>query len=172
MQVVIMPDTDGLGLLSRFMKVDSYWQPFMDALAKDLADLAVGHIKPMTIAQAEWNGSISGTGALSNSIASNVSRDGTGFEITFDGLFYGKYMDVGNFPADSTISRAAHKPFPVGQRSGGDVTFSWTIHGMGYRTPGVPTHFSDKTAEWLYSHMEDISDLHVETFLRELVGTY
>jgi len=167
-----MPDVSGVGLLARFMSVDNYWKPFMDALAKDLADLAVGHIKPMTVAQAEWNGCINGTGALSESVKSSISMAGNGFEITFDSLYYGKYMDVGNFPADSTITRSAHKPFPVGARSGGEVTFSWTIHGMGHRTPGVPTHFSENTAEWLGTHIESIADLHVETFLRELVGSY
>lgn len=173
MEFTIIPDEDGMRLLERFMGVEPYWQTFMRDLAKELGDDAREHIKPFTQAVAVWNGSTHGTGALSQSIQDSIAMQGNGFEITFDGLFYGNYMDVGNFPANSTIMRSSHKPFPVGGRtatSPEDIIWSWQIHGMGYRTHSVPTHFSEKTALWLAVNMNNFADQHIETFLRGLVG--
>lgn len=173
MQFVIILDENGMKILERFMSAEPYWKTFMADLAIELAENAREHIKPFTQAIAQWNGSTHGTGALSQSIQDTVTLNGDGFEITFDGLFYGNYMDVGNFPAGSTIRRANGKPFTVGARTSSspeDITWSWEIHGMGYRTPGVPTHFSEKTALWLAVNMHDFTDEHVNTFLRELVG--
>jgi hypothetical protein len=162
-------------LLLRFTMFDTLWLSYMSELAAKMGTDAREHIKPFTTAKSEWNNSTHGTGSMANSVKENVTMIGSGFGITFNGNFYGNYLDVGNFPASTTISRPNGKQFPVGLRAGQaakDITVTRYIHGIGnYNPKDWPAHFSDKTANWLAEegNMQKYCDDFIGGFLRELI---
>ena len=157
-------------IIKNFLNPVSYWKVFANDLSYRLGQEAIQHIKPMTHVSAYYRGNE----ALSNSLSADNKVTNDGFEVTFQGLWYGNYMDIGNFPADVGITRTNGKAFPVGLRSSqGDmsmVTWVNTIHGMGHTTPEAPTHFSEKTAEWLAGNIETFTDEYLTRMLEGMVG--
>ncbi len=167
--VVISLSPQANEIVQHFSDPKPYWQTFAQALSNRLGQEAVEHIKPMTHVSAYYQGNE----ALANSLAYSTSVGSRSFRVTFGGLWYGNYMDIGNFPANVGIRRSSGRAFPVGLRSaGGDysqVTWSSTIHGMGHTTPDAPTHFSAKTAQWLADNLNTFCDTYLEQYLQELV---
>lgn len=136
-------DKLSLDQADRFVAFRGSYDIFLDRTAKELADYAVEYIKPML----NVRNNPRGNGDTAASIQSSISQSDEGFDIDFNGLLSAYYMDVGNFPPGEVLDAASYgfKAFPVDQRFG-NPNFQRTIHGMGSFTPGVPTHWSEKTA--------------------------
>jgi hypothetical protein len=162
-------------LFAKLLTAESSWQHYMNEFATQMGQDAREYMKPFVQAKSKWAGSTHGTGAMADSIKEDITMLGNGFGITFDGNFYGNYLDVGNFPADSEIARTSGKPFPVGARAGQsseDITYSTYIHGIGHYNPADwPAHFSEKTAKWLATetNMQKYCDEFIGRFLEELI---
>lgn len=148
--------------LSRFERA---WHLHMyEELPKELAKKAEEHFKPMLAVRPNHRGD------LKDSIRHEIHHKGDGWEVNFFGLGYGILIDVGNFPADDVLFAAEydHIAFPADKRLG-EPFFTPFIHGMGHHTTGVPTHYSEKTVQWLAqgASMEVVYD-HVMRFLSEV----
>jgi hypothetical protein len=175
MGIKIEFDEFTIAFIARIMVAESSWQSYMHDFASTMGADAREYIKPFTTAKSKWNGATHGTGSMSESIKEDVTMIGAGFGITFDGNFYGNYLDVGNFPADSEIARTNGKQFPVGLRagqSGDDLNFKQYIHGVGHYDPtDWPAGFSVKTAQWLAEdqNMQKYCDEFIGGFLERLV---
>lgn len=173
-------DSRSQQILENFMNCERYFDNAKIEMAYILADKSLQHMRPMTYGVSEY---YRGHHELADSLKARPFFTSAGFEITFSGLFYGLYMDEGNFPADAVISRAKSvtnpftgrvgpAPMPVGlNRAGGDqITWVEYIHGMGHTTKGkVPTHYSVKTAEWLEKNMYSFTDSLIRDLFRKLV---
>jgi hypothetical protein len=138
--------------------------------SEDLAKYAEEYFKPMLNVRTNPRGN----GDTKESIKHNINVHGDGFDIDFDGLLSAYYMDVGNFPAGQEMWAKSYgmSAFPVDKRFGSPI-FTPVIHGMGSFTPGVPTHWSEKTVEHMASDGAaiDIAMNHFADFLREVVIT-
>lgn len=165
-------DAYSSGLLLRIMTFESLWHVYMNELAIKMGEDAREHIKPFTTAKSEWNGSTHGTGAMADSVREVVQMNGGNFGITFQGNFYGNYLDVGNSPP---LSSRSGKPLPIGYRAGqrgADITHRIVVQGVGnYNKQDWPAHFSEKTADWLAEegNMQKYCDDFIGGFLRELI---
>lgn len=160
-------DQKALNILKNFSYTKRYMSSFMNSLSKTLAKEAENQIKPNLDAKAEWNGSKHGTGNLRNSLMSKVLDSGEGFDITFESLFYGIYMDVGN---GDLIMPTSSDTLTVGARNdAGPITFAKQVGGVGSFTPGLPTHFSDKTVAYLDTNMHQFTDKFIGDLLRKMV---
>lgn len=115
-----------------------------ERLPEELAKMAEEHFKPMLSVRPEHKGE------LERSIRHEIRHTGEGWEVEYYGLFYGLYIDTGNFPPNQALyARDYHLgAFPIDARLGKSL-YRATIHGMGSFTPGVPTHYSEKTVDWL-----------------------
>lgn len=157
-------------IVNKMLLSKVFFRDFMNQLSYRLGKEAVEYMRPMTEGKSAF---YRGNGALAKSLKfdSNVTSDG--FVVTFDGLWYGNLMDVGNWSPNTAYYRINRKPWTVGARTAnGDqsqITYVKAIHGMGHTTPEVPTHFSEKTAKWLAENMHDFADSYLTEFLRELV---
>jgi len=166
-------DRSGIVLMERFIAAEPHWKLFMEGLAHTMGSDAREHIKPFVKAKSVWAGSTHGTGAMAASIHEDVSMIGNGFAVTFDGNFYGNYLDVGSPGGPNAVwSRKNGLSWPIGKRGNPDsITMSKTFHGVGHFNPEWPVQFSVKTAKWLAteSNMTRYSDGFMGRFLRELV---
>lgn len=126
---------------------EPHWHDHMyDELSSRLAKDAEEYFKPMVRSVRG-----TGTGESEASVRHEIERSADGWDVFYYGNLGAFYMDEGNFSPDATIYRSNQMAFPVGMREGATEFFSPYIHGMGHRTAGVPTHYSEKTAEWLES---------------------
>lgn len=162
-------------LFIKLLDQNGLWLSHMEEFATKIGEDAREYMKPFTTAKSKWHGQTHGTGSMADSIKENVTMIGTGFGVTFNGNFYGNYLDVGNFPASSTITRPNGKRFPIGLRAGQegeDLTFRYEVHGIGnYNPADWPAKFSEKTAVWLASDekLQEYCDAFIGGFLKELV---
>ena len=176
MGVKIEFDDFTASFFTRMMVAESNWQSYMHDFAQTMGADAREYIKPFTTAKSKWKGATHGSGSMAESVHEDVTMTGSGFGVTFDGNFYGNYLDVGNFSASSTIQRPSGKPFPIGYRAGQDeedITYKKYIHGIGhFNDIDWPAHFSEKTANWLATeqNMQKYCDEFIGGFLRELVN--
>lgn len=132
-------------VINRLSESLGLWEEHMhNELSEELAKKAEEHFKPMLSVRPEH------TGNLERSIRHEIRQTGDGWEVEYYGLFYGLYIDVGNFDPSTALFAADydHRAFPVDKRLGAPY-FTPIIHGMGSATPGVPTHYSEKTVDWL-----------------------
>lgn len=161
-------DANAQRIIDNFFNVEAYWKEFLKDFSYELGEQSVKYMKPMTVGKSKF---YTGGQNLANSLQFHSDLIASGFDVTFEGLFYGNYMDVGNFPPEAQIARASKKPFPVGasRSPAGEITFTRHIHGMGHYTPGVPTHFSEKTAFWLEQEMGSLADPFINDFFKKLV---
>lgn len=153
----------------KFLAFRDDWDSFLMKTSKELADYAQEYFKPML----NVRNNPRGNGDTKESIKSEITMNGDGFDIEYTGLLSAYYMDVGNFPAGQEMSARSFgmKAFPVDQRFG-TPNWSAVIHGMGHYTSGVPTHWSEKTAEHLAEGKAmEIAVDHFAEFLREVVIT-
>jgi hypothetical protein len=138
-------------------------------MASHYANSMTEFIKPHVRAKASMSNG--GTGESEKSIAADISHSANGFDIAFTGSLGAFYMDEGNFNASAMIARASNKSFPVGLRNNGSITWSKYIHGMGYRTPATPTHYSDLAATaWDTDEFTDIAMHSMENWLNEVTS--
>lgn len=142
------------------------WDTYMNTeYPRELAKKAEEHFKPMLSVRPVH------TGKLEQSITHEVNNTGDGWSIDWYGLFYGLYMDVGNFDPNMTLYAADYglKFFPVDKRLGASMK-AQKIHGMGAKTKDSPTHYSEKTVEWLANSEAGELGMHYMTeFLDGLV---
>jgi hypothetical protein len=153
----------------KFLAFRDDWDTFMMKTSKELADYAQEYFKPML----NVRNNPRGNGDTRESIQSEINHSADGFDIEYTGLLSAYYMDVGNFPAGAVLDAGAFgmKAFPIDQRFGPPF-LSRTIHGMGHYTSGVPTHWSEKTAEHLAEGKGlEIAIDHFAEFLRGVVIT-
>lgn len=149
-------------VVARLSLAEVHWASSFEAMAKELAILAENYFKPMLAVRPNH------TGATESSIRHEIHMSSDGFEITYYGLLSANYMDEGNFPPGAVLAADyyGYRAFPIDKRLG-QPTFARTIHGMGARTPGVPTHWSEKTVEWLADGVAaDLALRHVAEFLK------
>lgn len=131
-----------------------------------LAHEAQKHFEPMLHVRPQT------TNRLRDSIQAHIQPTGEGWKIDYYGLLHGLYIDEGNFdPGVQMFARdKGLKYFPVDARLGEKKRFQY-IHGMGAKTPGAPTHFSQKTVDWLAEGKAiEIAYDHVMMFLNEVIG--
>lgn len=159
-------DKSSTEFISRLAGSFSAWDTIMyHELSKHLANTMVEFIKPK-VRSVVGNG----TGESEKSIRADVNNAHDGFDIGFFGTLGAFYMDEGNFAADATIYRVDQQNHPVGARNGGAIFFSPYIHGMGYRTPSTPTHYSDMAAdEWESGDTLNIAEQSLINWLDEVV---
>jgi len=166
-------DPNGTRLLEKLLSAEPHWKVFMSELANTMGSDAKEHMKPFVAAKSVWNGSTHGTGAMAASIKEDVTMLGNGFAVTFDGDFYGNYLDIGSPQGrDTPIVRSGGLSWPIGKRGNPDsITWRKAFHGVGHFNPEWPVGFSVKTAEWLAteSNMNKYCDQFIGRFLRELV---
>lgn len=155
----------------KFLAFRDDWDTFMTKTAKELADYAQEYFKPML----NVRNNPRGNGDTKESIQSEINHSADGFDIEYTGLLSAYYMDVGNFPAGQEMWANSYgmKAFPVDQRFyGKGMPYATVIHGMGHFTSGVPTHWSEKTAEHLAEGKAlEIAVDHFAEFLRGVVIT-
>ncbi|HDR8003426.1 TPA: hypothetical protein QCY70_004941 [Bacillus cereus] len=154
--------------VAEFNEFHSKWDHMNRESAQRLAKMAEEYFKPMLNVRSHR------TGQTERSIEHKIKHGSDGFEIEYHGLLSALYMDEGNFPAGQTLQAprgAAQRAFPVDSRFGSPA-FSPTIHGMGSLTPGAPTHWSEKTVEYLAEGPGIDVLLHeMDAFLRQVVIT-
>lgn len=160
-----------LAQATRFQDFKGDWDMALYKTSKDLADYAQQYFTPFLHSV---RSSPSGNGDTARSVKSNITHTETGFEINYTGLISAYYMDVGNFDPGYVMTAASKglKAFPVDRRFG-TPTFSGAIHGMGYRTPGVPSHWSEETVKHMGTEgvAIEMAMKHMVEFLNEVVIT-
>lgn len=154
-----------LNALSNFL---GYWEESIHKnLPEELAKKAQEHFIPMLKVRPEGS-----QGNLERSIRYEIRQTGDGWEVDYHGLFYGIYMDTGNFdPRDVLNAKDYHLgAFPIDARLG-HTLYKSTIHGMGSFTKDVvPTHYSEKTVEWLAEGVAlEVAYHHVMEFLSGVI---
>lgn len=152
MNISIELDSKSWEVINSLVDYKSAWFRHMyDNLPVKLAKEAKDHFTPLLSARQEHRGD------LERSIRYEVNKHGSGWNIDYYGLDYGRYVDSGNFPqsevkyASSYTSKKTGKKlraFPIDKRFGAPI-FRPYIHGMGSHTPTAPTHYSEKTVDWL-----------------------
>lgn len=131
--------------ITHMASFETQWHEHMyNDLAARMAKDAQDYFKPMIRSKRGV-----GSGVSEATVRHEVDRLADGFDVLFYGNLGAYYMDEGNFSPDAIIYRTNKGAFPVGKREGATEFFSPYIHGMGHRTTGVPTHYSEKTADWL-----------------------
>jgi hypothetical protein len=159
-------DASTWAFINRLAAVTATYDEHMGSpLAEDIAKVAEEYFKPMLNVRGQH------TGALAASIQHTVTSRSNGWDLDYFGNFYGLYMDEGNFDPSVTLDASTFgmKAFPVDKRFG-TPNFQSTIHGMGSLTPGVPTHYSEKTVEYLAEDKAaDLALKRMEEFLSQVV---
>lgn len=156
--------------VERFSAFQSTWNELLHvALAHEAYTAAMEHMKPLMHVRTD----VPHTGALEASLVPHTTMRGDGFETEFYGLFYGLYMDDGNDSlGEALASNYGLKTFPVDVRHGSQYYKPMSvIHPMGSHTPGAPTHYSEKTAEWLAgdSGIGEMAMKYMETWLEGVI---
>lgn len=140
------------------------WDGVMKTMAEELARISEEYFKPMLSVKPDH------TGDTEKSIRHEISHTANGFDISWYGLKSANWMDEGNFPSGVAIFAEEYglKAFPIGKRTGKTVEFSKKIRGMGSRTDGVPTHWAQKTVDWLAEEkaLEIAYEMLINTVLR------
>lgn len=152
--------------ITHLLEFSGTWDHHMhDELADDLAVSAMEHFKTMLHVRPEHSGD------LERSIKYDIAHGGNDFEISYEGLFYGLFMDTGNFPASTQIFRDNGKGFPISHARGqAPFMYSKSIHGMGSIHPDAPTHYSEKTVKWLADdEATKLASLQLQEFLQWVV---
>lgn len=167
MEVCLKLDSRSWEVINHLANFQSSWHKHMyTELPKELAKKAEEYFKPMLAVRDKH------TGQLERSIRHEVRHNGDGWEVNYFGLAYGLFVDLGNFPPDDVRYARDYglKAFPVDQRLG-EPRFLPYIHGMGAYTPGAPTHYSEKTVEWLANGPAvEVAYEHLMAFLSEVVS--
>lgn len=172
--ITIDLDSKSWQVIDALSNFHSSWQKHMyEDLPKELAKKAEEHFKPMLAVRPNH------TEELERSIRYEPRRTSDGWEVDYYGLYYGIFIDIGNFNEEIVKQKGKSYPlkaeeygikaFPIDKRLGTPI-FSRHIHEMGSYTPGVPTHYSEKTVEWLANGAAlEVAYEHVMAFLSEVI---
>lgn len=159
-------DTASTRRITQFGEFEGKWNEMHKSSAPEIAKIAQDYFTPMLNVRSQQ------TGATKDSITPLIEYSSNGWKVEYWGLLSALYMDVGNFPAGETLNAKDKglKAFPVDKRFGNPY-FRQTIHGMGARTPGAPTHWSTKTVKNLASTQKvtRVAANAMKEFLRTVV---
>lgn len=135
-------------------------------VANELANIAKEYMKPLMHVRPQY------TGQLEASLTSQIAYTGDGWEVTFQGLDYGNWVDVGQDYTILYASQYGYQAFPVDKRFGAPTFAQW-IHAIG-KSPtspyDTPLRFSQKTADYLVQgEAMKVLEKHMEDFLNTVV---
>lgn len=161
-------DTKSWELLNKLYNSSSLWEQHMHhEFPKELAEAAKEHMIPMLAVRPVHNQD------LERSIRYDTVHMGNVWEVNFYGFLYGLYVDQGNFPSGDVIYAASKglRYFPVDARLPELPTYrAELIHGMGAQTTGAPTHYSEKTVDWLANGKAlEVAYKYMDAFLAEVI---
>lgn len=166
-QLELKWDDSALTTLNGLMYAHTRWENTMHKpLAQDLAKVAEDYMRPLMHVRPFF------TGALEDSLKSTVTIKGDGWEVGFEGLDYGNWVDVGQDYDVLYASQYGYKFFPVDRRFGAPFP-AGAIHAIG-KSPtspyDVPLKFSEKTLDYLANGKAvEIGEKYLSEFLDTVV---